>query len=361
MGELLLMKKKFSFLVMSYHTINFFRPIIKELIRRGNEVQILAIYELPYGAKEDKFNTHRVQWQKFELSRLEKFNPDTVVIFNGFFRPIHAASQYIAQRWTTLYAEVAWFTQNEYIYIDKDIHGNSAIAQWSDYYHHQSKGKIDWEKGNEVLNDLWEKYEPGPKPVELEDGMLNVVVPLQLERDTSILYASHTFKDMGSLVGFIYKACKESLHKVNLIVKTHPKLKTDDLEEHFKPDQFPGIKFVKDTPSTMNDYAAHCDAVIGINSTSIIEAHVHERHVYQMGSNVFKRMPDRADIKEIHAFLDRVAAGEEARYIEQTRSNLLYLLANQIDYKKPAPWVYDKLLSPDPRAFRPRPPEATYE
>lgn len=319
--------------------------MIKKLLANGHQVKIMAIFELPCGAKEDGFDTHRVDWHRFEFERIEHFNPDRIVVFNGFFRPIHAATKTLSRKFSVLLAEVAWFPQNDYIYIDRGIHHNSDIAKTVE----KAVGYRNEEelfKREHLLKELAEEYAPGEKPPEFEEGVPNITVPLQLERDTSILYASPYFKDMGSLVGFIVNAL--SGIQVNIIVKSHPKLNTDELEEKFDPAKYPGIKFVKETEYTMNDYAFYSDAVVGINSTALMEAKLHGKPVFQMGRNIFKRACEAPDKDRLRFFMDDIIDGMEVVDPIETKIALLTMMANQIDFRNPPQWAIDKILS-DPK------------
>jgi hypothetical protein len=340
MGEVFIMR--ISFLVVSYHTVNFFRPIIKELINRGNEVQICAIHALPFGAKEDGFNTHRVDWHLFEFKPLYDFKPDKVVVFNGYFKPIHAACQFLKSKYDFLHAEVAWFPQRDYIYIDRDIHDRSDVAKRvandvSDFTVYKEKCHI--------LEGVRQNYIPCTNPPpEIKPDKINIVVPLQLESDTSILYASPYFKDMESLVGFIDKCARRYGSKVNIIVKKHPKWAKGNFDDIFTNERYPHCNFVTGDRHTMNDYAYHCQGAMGINSTSLMEAVLHRTPVLQMGGNVYCRYSRFPTYTEFEKFLyDLVHEGLSEEYFIETEMALLTLLANQVSFRHPESWVIDKL------------------
>lgn len=338
------MKQKIVILVMSYHTINFFKKIIKRLQYHGHEVRILAKYELPFGAKEDKFDTHRCNWDKFEWDRITEFEPDTILVFNGYFRPIHAATSVLKTLYRVLLAEVAWFPQNDFIYIDKGVHHNSTISETVELEMARTDLGESIEKYRGHLNELKDFYERTQslltKPAEIEDGKINVVIPLQLERDTSILYASPYFKDMGSLIGFV----SNNLSKANIIVKCHPKLSTDELEEKIGPGSFPGVKFVIETPHYMNDYAKHADMIIGINSTCLMEAKIHNTPVYQLGCNIMQRKANPPHKKELQDFYLSVVQGNHKENVQANEVALLTMLANQIDFRNPPEWANELVV-----------------
>ena len=343
---------KILFLVVSYHTINFFKPIIKDLESAGCRIKILAIDELPFGAKEDGWDTHRVDWHQFDWQHVEGFEPDRIVIFNGYFRKIHAASMMLKKKYPTFFAEVAWFPQGDYIYLDTDIHHKTKIA----------KVDIDFktelvEKHHRILKGLRGQYNlPEKIPYDLPEEF--ILLPLQLERDTSIVYASDIFKDMNSLIGYVRNNSKG----IHLVVKCHPKMATDEVEEQLKTIGVDTV--ITKTDVSVMSLINRATLTCGINSTCLMEALILHKRVLQFGNNIahnddvgsslpfnyYKLFPNSVT-EAFHDVRKKSPSEEEVEYMDRT---VLHMHVNQIPFRNPPKWVSEKIINFDtsPRGIR---------
>ena len=342
------MKERVLFLVISYHTINFFRPMIKTLLAEGHAVRILCVDALTAGAREDRFDSYCVNWPQFKWERIHEWGPTRVVIFNGFFRSIHAATKALQLLvHNVLIAEVAWLPQNNYIYIDRAIHQKSGLCS-----NIQMISNMDHlEKIPALLEEVKKKhYKPKPVPVKLPPDY--VLVPTQLERDTSIQYASQHFKDMKSMVGYVRNNLRPD---IPVVVKLHPKRHTDYVDENFVAEN---CIIIDDPNISMTDLVQGAHMVVGINSTSLIEALLFGRPVVALGENVagadftdprvqpFVRFP-LTDFGALQRIYDNPAEHHPAQSIIDLR--LAYLIANQIDFQKPPRWAIDRIITGDTR------------
>lgn len=228
------------------------------LLRNGHEIH--TFYHPSDGLPANGGVVHHpCQWWNFELGALEALDPDRVLVFNGSFAWCHAATAVIRERWDTLYAELGWLPQSNQIYIDP--RGPGARSQlFLDAVPTQTSSAM------ESLRELYK-----PSGASIEPGF--ILVPLQMEADTSILYDSPVFKTMHSLVGFVVRSFPD--HRI--VVKTHPRIDV--------PFEYPGVLSISNTES-LNDLVVASRAVVGINSTSLIEALVHHKPVMALGSNV---------------------------------------------------------------------------
>lgn len=244
-------------------------PVARLLVDAGHEV--MAVYSGPVPPSDHRVQFGSCSWALFDHGPLESFDPDRVVIFNGYHRAIHAAARFIEKRWKTLYMEHGWLPQREFNYIDPlGTGGRSSLAgEWEHLV--GSEGRV-----NVTRARLSEVYRPGEVGLDLPRGF--ILVPMQLERDTSIVYDSPYFKSMPSLVAFVRKHFPE----FPIVVKLHP---MDPTVHCFEAASFSGVKVVRGEVS-INDLTALADFVIGINSTSLIEALVHEKRVGVLGRNV---------------------------------------------------------------------------
>lgn len=330
-------KQKILFLLLSYHTVEFFKPVIRTLLKQGHEVRVIATEPLPFGAQEDGFDTHRAQWHIFDWTKIESFGPTRIITFNGYFRPIHAAVCALKRKYPMLLAEVAWFPQNNFIYLDKDIHHRATLAGET----------IKSDRYKEVFDLLPPAY-PIKQDIPIELPKDFVLVPMQLERDTSILYASPYFKDMNSLIGFVrHHLPKEA----NVVIKAHPKSGTDETEEMLKT---LGCTVIDNPEVSMTDLVARAHLVVGINSTSLMEALILDRPVICLGNNVAGheglKHSDPFIRGHIESFDMHKVYYNPTEYMptkETIQQRIAYLYVNQIDFRKPPEWVVERILSGD--------------
>lgn len=337
-------KQRFLFLVVSYHTINFFRPIIKKLLARGHKVRVISIDPLPKGAFEDKFDAHQQDWHLFCWEKIENYDPTRVVVFNGSFGVINAATQALKKKYPLFCAEVAWFPQSENIYIDRSIHHLSNIcleAVFTGHGYKQNQEAI--ERLEPVIKRLQEKYKPRAKPPSTVDRNKSVLIPLQLEQDTSILYSSPHFKTMESLIGFALYSLPNT---AQVVVKPHPKMDVPYFKKKIGRTLLNKIIFFEDRSYTLNDLVYHSRMVMGINSTGLMEALIHNRPVYQMGKNICSAAIDDLDKDQVRKFYrDYCYMGMQEEYFREQRNKarILTMMANQFKYSDPPEWVIHKL------------------
>lgn len=251
-------------------------------------------------------------WWDFDFRMLEKFSPQVVVIFNGSFAWCNAATVAIKKRWQTYIAELAWLPQAYQLYLDPIGPGAR-----SSLFKLPTEGKVD----RDLLKDLRELYRVEPQT---ESGY--ILVPLQLEYDTSILYDSPLFKAMHNLIGFV----RQSFPDYPIWVKPHP---ADPLDYSFE-----GVTIVS-KEKKFNDLVPGARAVVGINSTTLIEALVHYKPVAALGLNVASNRG---------VFYEGKKAFENLRGVldftpdpAQIDNVLCFLKSKQFDAKNPPEWVLD--------------------
>jgi len=238
--------------------------LAKGLLDREHEV--VAFYQGDIPPEDKRVRLAPGTWYEFDLAPLDAFSPDRVVVFNGSHNHIHAATRIIEKKWKTFYMEHAWLPQSEFNYVDPKGPGARGELFKKKVPHGDEK------QIKQTMQLLKTRYRP--KPIEGFDLPANYIfVPLQLPRDTSILYDSPYFKSMGDLVSFV----KRNFSDFGIVVKAHPK----DGQKW----SFPGVVHIPAwVPAT--DLAYHARAVVGINSTCLIESLVHYKPVAALGYNV---------------------------------------------------------------------------
>lgn len=237
--------------------------IARELLRRDQEV--VAFYRDETPPNNPEMSHRNCDWCNFDLEPLEEFNPDRVVMFNGSHAWRHGATRYIAQRWRTVYMEHGWLPQRDFFYIDPvATGGRSAIAKA------RLKPGSD-ERVAETVKKLKDYYKYRPLPVGFPKDY--VLVPLQLNGDTSVMLDSPYIKTMSTLMGFIRKHFPD----IPILLKRHP-LDRSNHDNCGAIEARPDVRF--------NDLVQNARAIIGINSTTLIEALIHGKPIATLGYNV---------------------------------------------------------------------------
>jgi len=242
-------------------------PVATLLLEDGHE--IMAVYSGAVGPSDPRVHFGSCSWALFDHDPIIRFNPDRIIVFNGSHKAIFAATQWLKAHYRTVYMEHGWLPQQEYNYIDAQ--GTGARSLLFDTWAHRVGTS---ERIQETMARLQKVYRPEPHGLSLPENY--ILVPLQLERDTSILYDSPCFKSMASLVGFV----RRHFYDQHIVVKTHPMDETSYA--------FEGVTIVRERVP-INSLIATARAVVGINSTALIEALVHLKPVGALGLNVASR------------------------------------------------------------------------
>jgi|SRR5688572_12000923 len=301
-----------------------FGPVGTLLCDHGHEV--LAVY--PGEPPRDQRVRHaNCDWENFELSPLLQFCPHRIVVFNGYHDRIHAATRSIERLWKVLYFEHAWLPQAYHNTIDRLGPGVFSSACRDRVLGPRNPAQV-----LETLRALDPFYVTKPINADIAEaiGTGYILVPLQLEFDTSIRYGSPIFKSNRSLLGFV----KTNFADFTVVVKPHP------LDKN--PPRVRGVFFMsKDVP--FNDLVPNARAIVGINSTTMIEALVHKKPVLALGRNV-------ASNKGV--YVEGRTAFENPRTVlsfqpdpEQVERVLDFLFRHQFDRLNPPKWVEEYIIA----------------
>jgi len=256
-------------------------------------------------------------WAWFDLGELEAFKPDRILMFNGSHGWAHAANQEISRRWPTIYFENGWLPQKGNLSIDSfgcGVYGKTAWTKdLKNNYPNRTK---------RLMRYLRAIYKPKSPPPNLPRDY--ILVPLQLEGDTSILYGSPRFKTMQSFVSFV----RRKLPGNPIVVKPHPLDKSQP--------SWSNVTMV-DSKVPFNDLVPGARAIVGINSTTLVEYLVHlkpiaalgisvasHKGVFYEGSEAFENLPGILNFKP-----DPEAIG----------TALHYLYYRQFRYNTPPPRI----------------------
>ena len=215
-------------------------------------------------------------WGEFRYEKIDEYKPDVVVMFNGFATETLPATTMLREKYPVFHVEQGWLPQKGNIYIDKL--GTGARSIIARRIQELRESKVDDFDMGMAIGELKASYRNHNTFKNPHPGKKFVVVPMQLEHDTSIIYDSPVFKTMNSLIAYLRKAFKNTPYDV--IVKSHPREK----EKSWRA----ADGLLTERHASLNDMIAHqdCAGVVGINSTSLIEALVHQKPVICLGRNV---------------------------------------------------------------------------
>lgn len=255
------MKRKIVLLGYTQDLINVFMcGLYKELKEAGHDV--VKVY---HTGGEPGVDEASLEWVFFDFSFIEKFKPDRIVIFNGFAKESMGAISYLRSRYKTFFCERGWLPQIDNIYIDAmGLGARSSLALTDLSYTKATPRKVQ-----STIEELYETHYKTDGHPELGEYIL---LPLQLDHDTSITLDSPYFKTMSSLMFFI----KKTFPNERIIVTPHPRNPDIDIA--------PGMEVIPGARTL--DLAKTAKAVIGINSTSLIESLIHHRKVGMLGLGV---------------------------------------------------------------------------
>lgn len=262
---------KVALLAYDYTRLGFLFGIRDLLQSKGHTVKCFTHHGSP---KADVPHTAH-PWGDFRFEKLEEFNPDRLVMFNGFASATLPATKLLRAKFETFHVEQGWLPQKGNIYIDGvGMGARSGIVATA---RRMERRKVDAFESGEVSGFLKSIYRDAGSFTPPCAGKY-IVIPAQLENDTSILYDSPLFKRMSSLVAFVRKSLKDSPY--NIYIKAHPR----DKEHGFSYAQ--DLQIIRE--GNLNDMVAHkdCAGIVGINSTGLIEALVHSKPVVALGFNV---------------------------------------------------------------------------
>lgn len=255
------MKRRIILLGYTQDLVNVFMcGIYKELKESGHDV--VKVYQVGGEPGRDEVP---LDWTYFDFSFIEKFKPERIVIFNGFAKESSGATAYLRAHYKTFFCERGWLPQIDNIYIDGMGLGARSSLALTDLSHTKAAPR----KVQSTIEELYETHYKTDGHPELGEYVL---LPLQLDHDTSITLDSPYFKTMSSLMFFVGKIFPNE----RIIVTPHPR--NADVAIAPGMEVHPGLKTV--------NLAKTAKAVIGINSTSMIESLIHYKTIGMLGNSI---------------------------------------------------------------------------
>ncbi len=192
---------------------------------------------------------------------LDRSQPDLIFIWNGGSEGDVITKQIADTRGIPCrFGELGWFPQSETLYFDTEGTNARSSIRKLNLSKHPADPRIDgW------LRD-WRARQTAPRPG--IDGY--VFVPLQDERDLNITLAS-PYKTMDAFVSALALRFPDQ----HFIVRPHPHFPDVRIANH------PNVTIRADGP--LHAWLNHADAVVGINSTVLLESLAWGRPTHAVG------------------------------------------------------------------------------
>lgn len=300
------------------------------LTHKGHKVSCI-VQEGP--ASDDIVPSHVCNWANFEHEVIEAFDPDLIIVWNGYFNYFYAAVSILKKKYPVATMEMGWYQRATHSYIMGDLAHYAPICNlefkpWA----------LSFKRNRDLLDETRFRYDATLPTSDIPEDY--IFMPMQLEHDTQILYCSPHFKSMDSAIGFV----KNEVPEARIVVRNHP------LEE--SPKRPEGVLDLTQVSPSL-PLAVAATLVCGINSTLLAEAMLFHKPIIALGKHVSgAAFLDPANIRAIYQYL-RDGRFEEAcgkSYRERCDFWALALLKNQWDCKSPPGWVIDCI---EKRAFSP--------
>lgn len=288
----------------SKEVVEWWRPLERALLEEDNEVRIFFDVE---GHDDVTY----CAWPDFDWQPIHDFNPRLVLTWNGYH-------QWCAEAWKTIpwmkaTAEGAWFWRDRYTYLNK------VPAQHEHFSEYLSFDCVVPEvpfEAYEKLDEIKSLY-----PAQSSDYAGCIIVPMQCEGDTAITEFSKVFKTNRSLIRFL----RTRFPKEKIIAFRHPL----DLDRGKIPE---ADGLVEDR--RIMRFVAAAKAVVGINSTVLVESFLFTNKVVNLGYIPgFKPIP----IKNLKSSSFYSRRGSSTWWV------LAHLLCQQWDRTNPPRWIVDKI------------------
>lgn len=255
--------------LLSYSTDQafFMYGTMRKLKEMGHEV--ILYYNV--GKPQEGCAAERVDWVNWEFGSL--FSCEKLIVFNGSAKETLAQTRYLKSffEYKMFFMERGWLPQKHNIYIDVMGCGGRSYLSSMDLKICDGLNDISDKIIQEYIDGGYLEKEPG----RFYNDEPYILIPLQLEHDSSIIYDSHTFKMMKQIVHFV-KSRNPGGFKI--VARMHPLYNIPENE------RVPGVHYENEIKSL--ELARKAAMVIGINSTLLIESMLFDVPVFMYGHGV---------------------------------------------------------------------------
>ena len=307
--------------------------LCRGLKERGHEVRVF--HTTPDMLKEstivtppgqwDGFDVCYTRWDYLELDSLYDFDPDVVVMWNGSAPWSKDSTEVIRSLFKTVHLEFGWIPQKDHYYIANDLapHASFIMDVPEDYPINEAAIK--------ALRELYK-----PRYVDLSLPEKFILFPAQLDSDSSILRSSPYYKSSEVFLNDL----REYVKNVPIVIKIHP---------FDRCRKWPEGTHLYDGVLSAMELVSQASVVIGINSTVLAEALVHNKPVFSYGYNVAMRSHisglSYSDKKEFFEYAEHVCLGGEYTPPHNPEQTLSWLLTKQWPYNAPTDGVFEYVES----------------
>lgn len=233
------------------------------LLALGIEMDFAVHPDVPgMGTEASTARVHLIEDDRALEAVLQKESPDHILVWNGLRAPEFCAD-IKARGIGMIFCELGWFPQGRAIFLDMDgVAGKSSIRAFTLPDEPPGRAFLDWKSG----------YMNGLETSPCDTGEY-VFVPLQLESDSNI----RLFSPFAKMRDFIADVASR-LPGQRIVVRPHPLCPSPETVV------LPGVEYRAD--GNLHQWLAHAKAVVGINSTVLIEAMLYERPIFSYGVGI---------------------------------------------------------------------------
>lgn len=259
-------KRIFGFSMSNEHIEEFWMPVIDKMDADyrfvcSRPLGFMYKFNNPYYVDPNKFSKY--DWMRYPnilIKDIENFRPHKIFFHNGSHPMYYEVLNRIKRAFPHIpivYSELGWFPQQDNVYFDTEgVNGLSSI----------SKKNFTEFCGRDHIYPTQEKLKG------------HTVIITQLENDTNLIVNSNRFKSMEKFVEYCISKVPKS---EEIIIKLHP---LENYPERFERFESSRIKVVKE--GDLASIIQESKAVIGINSTVLLESLQYSTNVYFFGQGV---------------------------------------------------------------------------
>ncbi|PLS01499.1 glycosyltransferase [Neobacillus cucumis] len=257
-------KRVLGFTISNEHIEEMWVPVVQKL---GLEARYVCrrplgfhtVFKNPFPVEPKEFTQYDwIENPTRLIKNINNYKPNKLLFHNG----LHPMYQDVLDEVKKLgipfiYSELGWFPQKDHVYFDRwGTNGQSYLASLSAEAFCRKSINDEGLKAKKVKGD-------------------HVLVVTQLENDTNLIVNSPLFKKNYA---FIKHVLKEIPAAEKVIIKVHPLDKHWEQLKDFESDRVTVIK-----EGNLEELLSKSKAVIGINSTVLIQALEYDINIYSYG------------------------------------------------------------------------------
>lgn len=235
---------------------------------------------------------------------LARVRPDVAFIWNGGSDGDHITADACRRRGIACrFGELGWFPQSQTVYFDREGTNARSSIRRVDLSRRPPDPRLD------AWLAQWRSQQDASDPG--ERGY--IFVPLQDERDLNITLAS-PYRTMEAFVS----ALARRFPAERFIVRPHPQFREVSLERH------DNVAVRDDGP--LHGWLKHADAVVGINSTVLLEALAWGKPVHAVGEGVATGLDVLYEARKVEQLaLQRTIPPDRAERTRRLLSELVFV------------------------------------